>query len=522
MSLLRAFATVGSYTMMSRVLGFVRDILVAATLGAGPVADAFFVAFKLPNFFRRLFAEGAFNAGFVPLFSGLLETEGRVSARIFAEQALAVLLATLFVFVTAIQIGMPWVMLVLAPGFADDPAKFDLAVTFTRLTFPYLLFVSLVSLLGGVLNSLQRFAAVAATPILLNLCLITAITLVAPYMPTAGHALSWGVAAAGMVQFLWLVLACQRVGIRLRLPRPRMTAKVKELLLLMLPAAVGAGAVQINLVVDIILASLLPEGSVSYLFYADRLNQLPIGVVGVAVGTALLPMLSRQVAANDGDGAIRSLNRSIEMVLFLTLPAAAAMVTIPFELITTLFQRGQFGAHETTATAYALVAFSVGLPAYVLVKVLTPAYFARRDTRTPVIIGAIAMVVNIVLNVILMQFLLHVGLALSTAIAAWVNIAMLAIGLHRRGHLKPDAQLIRRLSRTVVATIIMVAVLIGLSTVLAPGFAGGEAARVPSLAILVAAGMASFAVAAVLSGAATLDDLKRLTRRRRGRGDKTA
>jgi len=513
MSLVRAFATVGSYTMISRVLGFVRDILVAAHLGAGPVADAFFVAFKLPNFFRRLFAEGAFNAGFIPLFSGLLETEGRVSARVFAEQALAVLLATLLVFVTAIQIGMPWVMLVLAPGFADEPEKFDLAVTFTRLTFPYLLFVSLVSLFGGILNSLQKFAAVAATPILLNLCLITAITLAAPHMPTAGHALAWGVAVAGIVQFLWLVLACARAGIRLRLPRPRLTPKVKELLMLMLPAAIGAGVVQINLVVDIILASLLPEGSVSYLFYADRLNQLPIGVVGVAVGTALLPLLSRQVAANDDDGARHSLNRSIEMVLFLSLPAAAALIVIPHELVATLFERGRFGPFETTATAHALIAYAVGLPAYVLVKVLGPAYFARRDTRTPVVTGAISMVVNIVLNLILMQFLAHAGLALATALSAWLNIALLSAGLMRRGYMQPDRDLIRRISRTAMATLTMVALLWMLAYVLAPAFAGGETTRIPALIGLVAAGMACFAVAALLFGAASLADLKRLARR---------
>lgn len=515
MTLVRAFATVGGYTMLSRVLGFVRDILIAAMLGAGPVADAFFVAFKLPNFFRRLFAEGAFNAGFVPLFSGLLEQEGETSARAFAEQALAVLLATLLVFVTVMQMAMPWLMLVLAPGFADEPAKFDLAVVFTRLTFPYLMFVSLVSLLGGVLNSLQRFAAVAATPVLLNVCLIIAITLVAPHMPTPGHALAWGVAAAGAVQFVWLVLACRRAGITLRLRWPRLTPKVKELMLLMLPAAVGAGVVQINLVVDVILASLLPEGSVSYLFYADRLNQLPIGVIGVALGTALLPLMSRQVAANDQAGAVRSLNRSIELMLLLSLPAAVALVTVSHEVITTLFERGHFGSYESTATAYALVAYAVGLPAYVLIKVLGPAYFARRDTRTPVVIGVGAMLVNIVLNLILMQFLAHAGLALATALSAWLNVALLARGLKQRGYFQPDAQLIQRAGRTVIATAIMAAVLYGGAMLLAPAFAGGETSRIPALALLVVAGIVSYAVLAVLLGAVRLADLNQLLRRRR-------
>jgi len=515
MSLLRAFATVGSYTMLSRVLGFVRDIMIAAVLGAGPVADAFFVAFKLPNFFRRLFAEGAFNAGFVPLFSGLLTTRGRAAAQDFAEQALSVLLVTLLLFVGLMQLAMPWVMTVLAPGFVDEPDKFALAVLFTRLTFPYLLFISLVSLLGGVLNSLGRFAAVAATPVLLNVSLITALALVAEHLQSAGHALAWAVAVAGAVQFVWLIVACRRAGIRLRLPRPRLTAKVRELLMLMLPAALGAGVVQVNLVIDIVLASLLPEGSVSYLFYADRLNQLPIGVVGVAVGTALLPLLSRLVAADDAPGAAAALNRGIELTLFLALPAMAALLVVPGEIIATLFERGAFGPAESRATALALLAYAVGLPAYVLVKVLGPAYFARRDTRTPVLIGAVAMVVNVILNLLLMQVLLHAGLALATALAAWLNVALLAEGLRRRGHLAVDARLRQRLARTLFSSVAMAAVLWGLAQLMAPTFGAGEAARIPALALLVLAGLASFAAAALLSGAVSAGELRRLLARRR-------
>ena len=514
MSLLRAFATVGGLTMVSRVLGFTRDILIAALLGAGPVADAFFVAFKLPNFFRRLFAEGAFNAAFVPLFSDLLTKQGLAAAARFAEQALSVLLAVLLLFVTAMQIGMPWVMHALAPGFADDPAKFDLAVLFTQLTFPYLLFISLVSLLGGLLNSLQRFAAMAATPILLNVCLIAALTLAAPHMATPGHALAWGVAVAGMAQFLWLVFACRRAGIALRLPLPRLTPKVRELLRLMLPAALGAGVVQVNLVIDVILASLLPEGSVSYLFYADRINQLPVGVVGVAVGTALLPLLSRQVAAADEGAARHSLNRAIELSLLLAVPAMAALIAIGPEVTATLFERGAFGETQSRATALALAAYTVGLPAYVLVKVLGPGYFARRDTRTPVAIAAVAMTVNVVLNLILMQFLLHAGLALATAISAWLNVGLLAWGLRRRGHFQADARLLRRCVATLWAALAMAALLYGAAHLLADHFDGGEAQRAGALALLVALGLASFAGFALAFRAATTDDLKRILRRR--------
>ena len=514
MNLFRAFATVGGYTMLSRILGFVRDILIAGTLGAGPVADAFFVAFKLPNFFRRLFAEGAFNAGFVPLFSDLLANKGPVQARAFAEQALSVLLLTLFIFVTLAQITMPWLMQVLAPGFVNDPERFNLAVTFTRITFPYLLLISLVSLMGGILNSLQRFAAVAATPVLLNLCLIAAITLLAPEMPSPGHALAWGVAVAGVVQLLWLSVACKKAGMNLRLPRPRLTPKVKELLTLMLPAALGAGVVQVNLVIDIILASLLPEGSVSFLFYADRLNQLPIGVVGVAVGTPILPLLSRLVAQNDQPGALAALNRAIELTLLLALPAMFAFLLTADELILTLFQRGQFDVPAARATAYALTAYAVGLPAYVLIKVLGPAYFARRDTRTPVLVGITAMLVNLILNLILMQYMAHAGLALATAIAAWLNTGLLAWILHRRGDLVTDNRLLQRIGGAIAAVFVMAAVLWWLKGFLAAQFLGDEIQRILALLALVAAGLFSYAAAAMVFRALRPRELRSLLSRR--------
>jgi len=501
--------------MLSRILGFVRDILIAGTLGAGPIADAFFVAFKLPNFFRRLFAEGAFNAGFVPLFSDLLATKGPGPARAFAEQALSVLLLTLFIFVTLAQISMPWVMQVLAPGFVGDPERFDLAVAFTRITFPYLLLISLVSLMGGVLNSLQRFAAVAATPVLLNICLIAAVTLLAPHMPSPGHALAWGVAAAGVAQLIWLSMACQKAGMGLTLPRPRLTPKVRELLRLILPAALGAGVVQVNLVIDIILASLLPQGSVSFLFYADRLNQLPIGVVGVAVGTAILPLLSRLVAQKDQPGAVAALNRAIELTLFLALPAMFAFLVTADELILTLFQRGQFDVTAARATAFALTAYAVGLPGYVLVKVLTPAFFARRDTRTPVLVGIVAVVANLILNLILMQFMAHAGLALATAIAAWLNVALLCWILYRRGDLVPDTRLIQRLGRALGAALAMAGGLWWLKSLFAAQFLGGETQRILALLALVVAGMLGFALAALILRAIRLDEIRALLSRRR-------
>ena len=502
--------------MISRLLGFARDILIASSLGTGLIADVFFVAFKLPNFFRRLFAEGAFNAGFVPLFARHLQTNGNKSAQEFAEQVLSVLLITLFVLVTIFQIFMPWVMTVMAPGFRGDEVKFDLAVDLTRLTFPYLMFISLVSLMGGVLNSLARFAAVAATPILLNICLISSLLVAAPHLPSAGHALAWGVAAAGAVQFVWLLWALHREGWHLKLRLPRLTPRVKELLILMAPAAVGAGIVQINLVIDIILASLLPEGSISYLFYADRLNQLPIGVVGVAVGTALLPLLSRRIAAGDEKGAAQALSRATEFSLLLALPAAMALIVLAQPLISVLFERGAFDAEATRMTSYALMAYALGLPAYVLIKVLTPSFFARLDTKTPVRIALIALAVNLVLNVALMIPLKHAGLALATAISAWVNVWLLYSTLRRNGHFPVDARLASRLRKTVISASIMGGGLFVLHDQLLGWLVGDTSERMAALAILVGFGIALFGLAAQISGAAKISDLKSQLRAREG------
>lgn len=514
MNIARAVATIGGYTLISRVLGFVRDIMVAAILGTGPVADAFFVAFKLPNFFRRLFAEGALNAGFVPLFSSILEREGKTAAQLFAEQALAVLLVTVFIFVTGMQILMPLAMYGLAPGFIDEPDKFDLTAELTRLTFPYLLFISLVSLAGGILNSVGRFAAVAATPIFLNITLIAFLGLAAQSFETPGHALAWGVATAGAVQFVWVWVALARAGYGLRLPRPRLSPQVRKLLWLMLPAAVGAGVVQINLLTDVIIASLLPEGSISFLYFADRVNQLPLGVIGIAVGTALLPLLSRQVAADDKTAANNSQNRAIEVALFLTLPATGALLVLALPVVSVLFQRGAFDAVASSATAFALMGYVVGLPAYVLIKVLTPGYFARKDTHTPVRIAIIAMIVNLALNLILIWPLQHVGLALATALAAWLNAALLAGGLRRRGHLTIDARLRGRLVRIVGVTVIMTAVLwVARDAFAAVSWLDTRGARIAALAGLVVLGLVVYGAAAQISGAMRLAELRTLLRR---------
>ena len=516
MSLLRSISTVGAFTMASRVLGFVRDATIAAIVGAGPVADAFFIAFKLPNLFRRLFAEGAFNAAFVPLYAAELKDGGRDRARAFADAAFAVLAWSLAVFVAAAEIAMPWVMRAFAPGFLDRPETFDLAVLFARITFPYLLFVSLVSLAGGILNAHHRFAAAAATPILLNICLIGAVLGLAPFTPTPGHALAWGVFAAGIVQCLFLFGALARAGESLRPVRPALGAKVKLLLRRALPVALGAGVYQINLAVDMIVASFLPAGSISYLFYADRINQLPLGVVGVAVGTVLLPVLSLQLREGDTAAAHASQNRAIEFALLLTLPAACALALVAEPVVSTLFGRGAFGQAEIRATAAALAVYATGLPAYVLAKALTPAFYAREDTATPVKISIVCMVANLVLNILLMGPLLHVGIALATSLSAWLNVLLLAGVLARHGDLAPDARLKSRVARQAAAAALMGLVLVLLLPVLASGFSGGEGARVLALALLVGAGVLAYALAAWGLGAARPAELRAALARRPG------
>lgn len=513
MALLRSVATVGGYTLASRVLGFVRDILTAAFLGAGPVADAFFIAQRLPNMFRSLFAEGAFNAAFVPLFAGMIASDGRQAAKTFAEDALAVLLSALLLFVLIGEATMPWFLQIIAPGFAAEPAKYALTVELTRITFPYLLFISLVSLQGGVLNSVERFAATAATPMLLNIFLIAALGTSRFWPSRTAQALAWGVTLAGFAQFLWLMVSCSKAGMALSLPWPRLTSAVRRLIRFMLPGVFGAGVTQINLLVSTAIASLLPSGAVSYLYYADRLNQLPLGVVGIAVGTAILPSLSRQVRLGNEAAAQHTQNRGIELALLLTLPAAVALAVMAEPILAVLFQRGAFDAAATRATAPALAAYACGLPAFVLVKVFAPAFFARHDTATPVRIAALSMIVNIGLTVALMVPLAHVGNALANAIAGWVNALGLAIMLHRRGHFAFDARARRAVPRIACAAIGM-GLLLGLAErMLAPALVAAPAIRLLALGALIGGGLASFAALALLFGAAEWSDVKRRLRR---------
>ena len=467
MALIRHVSKVSALTLASRVLGFLRDILMARYLGAGLASDAFFVAFKLPNFFRRLFAEGAFSAAFVPLYTAARSRDptGR-QARRLAEEALAGLTTILLVLTILVQIALPVLIYLLAPGFAEDTIKRELAVALTRLTFPYLLSISLVALLSGVLNAHDRFAAPAAAPVLLNLTFITTLLLWADSPLVTAHRLAVAVSVAGMVQLVWLVLAAGRAGIVLRFRRPRWSPRLRQLVSLMLPVALGAGITQVNLMIDIVLASFLPDGALSFLFYADRLNQLPLGVIGVAVGTTLLPGLSRSFAQGDEEKAARLLAEALTIVLALALPAALALAILPDILIAGLFERGAFDAADTRATAAALVAYASGLPAYMLTKTLVPVFYAEKDTRTPTRIALMALAANFALNLALIGPLAHIGLALATSLAAWLQTGLLAYRLRGRGRL--PSSLIRRLplASILAASITMAAALLGVRLLL--------------------------------------------------------
>lgn len=491
MSLLRSAATIGFFTLISRIFGFVRDVLIARYLGASALTDAFFVAFKLPNFMRRLFAEGAFNAAFVPLYASTLSEEGKIPAQQMASDAMSVLLVALLLVTLLMEAFAPQMMVILAPGFGGDREKFDLTVTLTRITFPYIIFISMVSLLGGILNSFERFAAVAATPILMNLTLIASIVFFRDSFPTPAHALAWGVFASGVVQYVWLICVCRKLDVLPRFGWPRITSKIKRLLLLIGPAALGAGVAQVNLMVDMIIASTVPEG-VSYLYYADRVCELPLAIIGIGVGTALLPLLSKQLRLSDRTLAMHTQNRAIELVLLLSLPAAAALLVISQPIIATLFENGAFGPHETAQTYPALVAFGFGLPAFVLIKVLAPSFFANHDTKTPFKIAAGCVLLNLVLNLLLVGPLLHVGMALATSIASWVNVALMIHILRKRGHLVFDPSLQRMIPRICLASGLMAAV-IGAAYVLgAAEFTGSSLQRIVGLSLLIGLGMAVY------------------------------
>ncbi|GAB5389068.1 MAG: murein biosynthesis integral membrane protein MurJ [Alphaproteobacteria bacterium] len=503
MNLMRAMTTVGGLTLGSRVLGFVRDMLAAALMGAGPVADAFFVALRLPNLFRRMFAEGAFAAAFVPQYSKRLEQNGGVAiAGDYAGRAMALLLAVLAPLVAIFMICMPWVIHALAPGFDEGGGeRYDLAVELTRITFPYLIFMSVTALIGGMLNAVGRFGPFAAAPVLFNITLITALLASIHMFETPGHALAWGVSAAGVIQLLWILWHMKRHRLFLPLRKPKLDPEMRKLWKLILPGALGAGVVQINLMVDTILASTLDVGAVTWLYFADRLNQLPLGVIGIAIGTALLPMLSRLIESGDKDGTKAAFSRALEYALLLGLPAAAGLVLLAEPLISTLFERGAFDADAVARTAPALMSYAIGLPGYILVKVLATALFAREDTVSPVKVGITITVLNICLSLTLIGPLGHIGIALSTGLTAWLHVGLLGWKVHKAGGLTLDHRVKRRIPGLLIATAVMAAALYWVTPQVAPLLEETWHIHIPALFTLIASGALLYFGTAGLLGA---------------------
>ena len=446
--------TVSGFTLVSRVSGFIRDIVLAAVLGAGPVADVFFVALRIPNHFRAIFAEGAFNAAFVPACARVRAQGGEAGASLFADRIFTLLMASQVVLLALALVFTPGLIALLTPGYVNDPQRFTLAVEFSRITFPYLLLITIVSFYGGILNALHRFAAAAAAPILFNISMITALSLAA-FFPSAGYAAAWAVLVAGILEALLLIGAAGRADVLARLRWPDFDKDVRSFFRALGPATVGSAGVQLALFADTMIAGFLPVGALSALYYADRLNQLPIGVIGIAVGTVLLPEMATRLAAGDENGARNAQGRAIELTLLLSIPCVVAFLVVPEPIIRALFLRGAFTAADAHAAGMTLAAYALGLLPFVLIRSFTATFFARGDTATPVKAAVIAAAINIAFKVALMGSLLQVGLALATSIGAWINLGLVVWFGMRMGLIAFDPALTRSITRLTGAGIVL-------------------------------------------------------------------
>ena len=510
-SLMRNIVTVGGWTLLSRGAGFVRDVMMAAYLGSGPVAEAFLIAFSLPNTFRRFFAEGAFNMAFVPMFAKKLEMGE--DAQGFARDAFNGLAAILIVFSIIGTFAMPWLVWAMASGFVGD-ARFDLAVLYGRIGFSYILFISLVALLSGVLNAFGRFTEASFVPVLMNLMFIAAMLMAARAGWDMGLTLAWTVPVTGVAQFAFTWWSAHRIGYSLRPAWPKITPDLKRLAFIAAPAVLAGGVVQINLLVGRQVAS-FTDGAVAWLSYADRLYQLPLGVVGIAIGTVLLPDLSRRLRSGDAQGGRDSFNRGAEFALALTLPAAVALVVIALPLVQVLYQRGAFGPTDTMNTALALAAYGVGLPAFVLQKVLQPLFYAREDTRRPFTYAVVSMVTNCLIAIGLMPLLGFAAAALATTMSGWIMVAQLWSGSRKMGdEARLDARFTTRWWRITAASAIMGAALFATQWLLSDLLVT-QGWRWAALGILVGAGIITYALSGLACGAFKPSDFKTALRRQR-------
>ncbi|WP_454847966.1 murein biosynthesis integral membrane protein MurJ [Rhizobium binxianense] len=524
MSLVKKFMTVGGATLGSRIFGFARETLMAAALGTGPMADVFYAAFRFPNLFRRLFAEGAFNAAFVPLFAKEIEANGTDGAKRFSEEVFGVLFSVLFLLTVVMELAMPLlVRFVIAPGFADDPEKFSITIRMAAVMFPYLMCMSLTAMMSGMLNSLHHFFAAAVAPVFLNVVMIGALFYAlhtgAEPLQTAWY-LSWGVLAAGILQLAVVYAGVLHAGMSIGFRFPHMTPNVKRLLILAVPAAVTGGITQINQLVGQAIAS-SREGAIAALQYADRIYQLPLGVVGVAVGVVLLPELARALKGGAMREAANLQNRSIEFVLFLTIPAAFALWIMSDEIIRVLYERGAFHQENTAVVGSILAIYGIGLPAFVLIKALQPGFYAREDTKTPMRFSAIAVTANCATALTLFPYMGAPGIAVAEATAGWISTVLLFATLLRRGHLVWEWGLARRAALLIVASAVMGAVIVYLQHRWEPWLASGAPllTKVGTLALLIAIAMAVYFATAFLIGGADLGMIRRNLKRKTASAD---
>ncbi len=486
MSLYRNFLSVGGLTLVSRIFGFIRDALMAAVLGISPVSDAFNAAFRFPNLFRRLFAEGAFNTAFVPMFSSALETEGNEGAKELASRIMSWLVAAILVVTLLVEIFAEAIMVPFVPGFLNDPEKFELTVFLTRIMFPYLACMSLMAAYAAILNSLGRFFAAAFAPVVLNLVNISALIPLAILTLQDRDTAFWVAVATllgGIAQLALVYGAIRRAGFAPKIRWPRLDPEVRRFWALAVPAIAAGGITQINIFVGTIIASGADE-VISIIYNADRLYQLPLGIIGIAIGTVLLPELSRHIGAGREAEARSSQSQSLFLSMLLSMPAAGALIGLALPIVRVLFERGAFGPGDSVNVAQALVAFAVGVPAFVLIRVLQPGFFSRKDTKTPTWFAAISLVVNIGLSLALFGSLKHVGIALATSIAAWINVVLLAVFLARRGHFRLDGTEWRQQVMITVLTAVMAAALYGTVLLLGPVFDPGYFFPAQALALL--------------------------------------
>ena len=517
MNLLKAGGTIGGLTLVSRILGFAREMMFARVMGATSAAEVFIWAFQLPNLLRRLLGEGAFSQGFVPLFARRIGKQGGLEdATRFAEEVQAVFLPFLILITALFVIAMPAVVLAVASDrWTGDPEKFAFTVYLTQVTFPYLIFISMVSLFSGILNSLQRFVAAAFAPALLNIALLGALLLFPQGGPATAVAMAWAVLVGGVLQLALCIIATRRAGIRLKLRPPRMTPRVKELLILILPATIGAGGYYISQLFYAYFATRLPVGSFVYLSQADRLNQLPLALVGSAIGTAILPAISRHIGIGEERQAATLQGRATELAMLLTLPATIALMVAAGPIMTVLFEGGRFTARDAEISALVLSIIVTGLPAYVMIKVLAPGFYARKDMKTPVTITLTTLALGVVANFLWID---EVGIAIlpiTTAGAAWLNVLGLYALLAARGHFRVEGWLAARLAKQLAAALAMGATIWFVGGFLEAYFAGSVGQRLIATMALIGAGSIVYFALAWMTGGMDKDDLLVLLRRKK-------